>query len=67
MCLATIAYVYAAYVVRVTIFSKFQPVSNFTELHALTLATRCYVLLVDHIALHKEFAILTQQVLQCNA
>ena len=35
--------------VRVTIFStggKFQPVSNFTELHALTLAARFYALLV---------------------
>ena len=44
---ATTAYVCA---VRVTIFStsgKFQPVSNFTELHALTLAARCYVLLVS--------------------
>ena len=44
MCLATMAYVYAQAVctVCVTIFSiggKFQPVSNFTELHALTLAT----------------------------
>ena len=26
--------------------SKFHPVSNFTELHALTLATRSYVLLL---------------------
>ena len=37
------AYVYAACAVRVTIFSTggtFRPVSNFTELHALTLAAR---------------------------
>ena len=38
--------------VTVTIFlvntcGKFQPVSNFTELHAVTLATRSYALLVD--------------------
>ena len=42
------AYVYAACAVHVTIFStgsKFRPVSNFTELHALTLATRSYALL----------------------
>ena len=35
--------------VRVTIFStggKFRPVSNFTELHTLTLATRSYTLLL---------------------
>ena len=44
------AYVHTAYAVCVTFFSitgKFQPVSNFImELHALTLATRSYVLLV---------------------
>ena len=49
--LATMAYVYAACAVRVTIFStggKFQPVSNCTELHTLTLAlaARSYALLV---------------------
>ena len=47
MWLATMAYVCAACPVRVTIFStggKFQPVSNFTELHALTLAARSYAL-----------------------
>ena len=45
MCLATMAYAYPACPVRVTIFStgsKFRPVS---ELHALTLAARSYVLL----------------------
>ena len=44
---ATTAYVCA---IRVTIFStsgKFQPVSNFTELHALTLAARSYALLAS--------------------
>ena len=47
------AYVYAACAVCVTIFStggKFQLVSNSTELHALTLAVRSYVLLVVMIA-----------------
>ena len=41
MCLATMPYVYAACRVHVTIFStggKFQLVSNFKELHTLTLA-----------------------------
>ena len=41
-CLATVAYVYAARTVHVTIFSigaKFRTVSNFTELHALTQTT----------------------------
>ena len=41
-CLATMAYVHAAYVCRTCFYfstgSKFQPDSNFTELHALTLA-----------------------------
>ena len=49
-CLATMAYVYAAAcTIPVTIFSagsKFQLVSNFTELHTLTVATRAYVFLV---------------------
>ena len=52
-CLATMAYVYAACTVCVTIFStggKFQTVSNFTELHALILAARSYALLA-----HKHF------------
>ena len=43
------AYFCTACAVRVTIFSmggKFRPVSNFTELHALALAARSYVLLV---------------------
>ena len=47
MWLATMAYMYTACPVRVTIFStggKFQPVSNFTELHTLTLAARSYAL-----------------------
>ena len=42
------AYIYTACAVRVTIFStgsKFRPVSNFTELHAFTLAARSYALL----------------------
>ena len=45
-------YVYAACAACVTIFktgSKFRPVSNFTELHALTVAARSYVLLADTI------------------
>ena len=43
-------YVYAACTVCVIIFStsdKFRPVSNFTELHALTLAAHSCALLVD--------------------
>ena len=50
MCLATMAYAYAACAVRVTIFStggKFRLVSNFTDLHALTLAARSYALLLQ--------------------
>ena len=46
-------YVDAACAGRVTIFStggKFRPVSNFTELHALTLAARSYALLTEMIA-----------------
>ena len=42
-------YVYTAYTVYVTIFStggKFRPVSNFTELHALTPAAHSYALLL---------------------
>ena len=42
--LANMAYAYAACTIHVTIFSicgKFQPVSNFMELHALTQAARC--------------------------
>ena len=49
MCLATMAYVYAACAARFTIFSigdKFRPVSNFMELHALTPAARSYALLI---------------------
>ena len=49
MCLATMAYVYAACAVRVTIFSmggKFQPVSNLTWLHNPILAARSYALLM---------------------
>ena len=45
------AYVYAAYA-----GGKFQPVSNFTELHALTLATRSYALLL----LYKTMVYVTQ-------
>ena len=44
------AYVNAACARHVTIFStgsKFRPVSNFTKLHALTLAARSYVLLLN--------------------
>ena len=45
------AYVYAAYAVRVTIFStgsEFQPVSNFTECYTPTLAASSYALLLSH-------------------
>ena len=45
MCLATMPYVYTASQVCVIIFStggKFQLLSNFTELHNLTPATRSY-------------------------
>ena len=45
-CLATMAYVYAACAIRVTIFStggKFE--LKFKKLHALTLAARSYALL----------------------
>ena len=51
-CLATVAYVYSACAVHVTIFSsggKFWPVSNFTELHTLTLAAHSYALLLGYI------------------
>ena len=50
MCLATMAYVYAACAVPVTIFStggKFRLVLNFTDLCALTLAACSYVLLLQ--------------------
>ena len=46
------AYICAAFTVCVIIFStgrKFQPVSNFSELHALSLATHSYALLLVHI------------------
>ena len=59
MCLATIAYVYAACTVRVTIFGtagKFQPACNFTKLHALTLAACSYALLTYKI---KSFSNIT--------
>ena len=46
MCLATMAYGMHECAVCVTIFSKFQLVLNFTELHALTLAAHSYALLV---------------------
>ena len=49
MCSATMAYMYVAYAVCVTIFStggEFQLVSNFKKLHALTIAARPYVLLL---------------------
>ena len=53
MCLATCLRAAA-----LTIFStggKFRPVSNFTELHALTLAARSYALLHDLInAFHSD-------------
>ena len=58
MCLATMPYVYA----RLLFFStggKFQLVSSFTELHALTLAAHSYALLVEIISdeehMHKHF------------
>ena len=44
--------IYAACAVHVTIIgtgSEFRPVSNFTELHTLTLAARFYALLPDAI------------------
>ena len=50
MCLTTMAYVYTACTVRVTIFStggKVRPVSSFTELYTLTQATRSYALLLN--------------------
>ena len=46
----------AARPVRVTIFStggKFLQVSNFMEVHALTLAACSYALVYDPLALHK--------------
>ena len=46
MCLATMAYAYLQLRINVAIFStdgKFQPISYFTELHALTQAPRSYV------------------------
>ena len=49
MCLATIPCVYAACPVQIATFNtgdKFRPVSNFTELHALTQAVHSYALLV---------------------
>ena len=49
MCLATMLMFMCSCAVHVTIYSaggKFQPVSNFTELHALTQAPRSYVLLM---------------------
>ena len=52
MCLATMAYVYAARAVHVTIFStsgKSHPISHFAELHALTLAAHSYALLIQEI------------------
>ena len=42
------AYVYTACAVRAIIFSgKFRPVSNFTELHAFTLAAHSYAFLME--------------------
>ena len=49
MCLAAIAYPYKQLAAQYYYFStggKFQQVSNFTYLHALTLATHSYVLLM---------------------
>ena len=49
MCLATTAKVYALLRIRITIFSNgsiIPPDFKFTELHALTLAARSYVLLI---------------------
>ena len=54
MCLATTACVYAACAVCVAIFStgsKFRQVSNFIELHALTLAARSCALLCEVITI----------------
>ena len=52
MLIATMAYVCAAFTVCVIIFStggKFRLVSNFSELHALSLAAHSYALLLVHI------------------
>ena len=60
--------VYAACAVHDTIFStggKFQPVSNFTELHALTVATRSYVLLI-HIYRTTSFTLQLSHLLACR-
>ena len=43
MCLATMAYIYVA----CAVFLVFWPVSNFTELHALTLVACSYALLYE--------------------
>ena len=54
-CLETMAYVYAACAVRVTIFNsggKFQPISNFTKLHTLTPAAHFHTLLITCISLY---------------
>ena len=48
--LSPMAYVYAAWTVHATFFStgsKFQPVLNFIEFHALALATHSYTLLLN--------------------
>ena len=53
MCSATMAYVHTACAVQVTISStggKLQLVSNFTELHALTLVSRSSALLLTAIS-----------------
>ena len=50
-CLATVAYVYAAYTVHVTIFSsgsEFRLVSNFTELHTRTCHLFLFTLAIDY-------------------
>ena len=60
------AYVNAACTGRVTIFStggKFRPVSNFTQLHALTLAARSYALLSQLPSMFR-FAFLFPQIKQ---
>ena len=44
-------YVYVTCAVHVTSFSKFRLVSNFIELHALTLSAHSYALLFSGIAL----------------
>ena len=63
------AYVYATGQIRVTIFStggKFRPVSNFTELHALTQAARSYALLAN-LNIRRVFVEVYKACLNCSS